>query len=121
MVVSHTNITKRFMETNYSSSYSNNHSWLIIGDLNELVNPNEKSSETKGNSSRYAKFNNSVQSKNLIDLRYICKPVTWYNKRDVEGAVFSSLDCALVTVIGLGCTLIIGSDCASHVTNYSVP
>lgn len=39
--------------------------WLILGDLNELTNSNEKSSITQGNSTWYTRFNNFLQSKIL--------------------------------------------------------
>lgn len=45
-------LTETIMETNCNIAYIGNNSWLIIGDLNELANPKEKISRSRGNSTR---------------------------------------------------------------------
>lgn len=45
-----------------------NEQWLIIADLNEIANSDEKDSPNKGSSARYARFNKLIQDNSLIDL-----------------------------------------------------
>lgn len=88
-------LQKRLWKQVTSIPNIDNDPWLTIGDLNKLSNPGEKSLDINGTSSKYANFNNFIQSKNLIDLGYTCTPFTWYNKRKADEAILL-LDCALV-------------------------
>lgn len=83
-------------------------------DINELPNPNEKKLKSQSNSTRYTKFNNFMQNRDLIDLGYISSPFG-DNKTKVEGVIFSRLDYAIAnrfSIIYFNATL-------THIPNNS--
>lgn len=82
----------------YSSSSifdTDSMAWLILGDLNELSSLDEKSSFSKGNSTRYNNFKSFISYKNLIDRGFSGDPFSWHKKQEKQVTVFSRMDCAM--------------------------
>lgn len=68
---------------------------LMVGDLNENFNLDEKRSPHVGSSIRYEKFNKFIQDNSLVDVGFQSNKFTWYNKRKVENTILVKLDQAL--------------------------
>lgn len=64
---------------------------IIIKDLNELPNPNEKILKQKRVTLLGMIISITLFKENLIDLAYIINPFTWYNKRKAEDAMLHLL------------------------------
>lgn len=65
---------------------------MIIGDLNELSSVQKNFANNLGNSTRFNKFNNVLNKKNLVDIGSFGAPYTWWNCRTRDKAIFEKLD-----------------------------
>ena len=66
--------------------------WLIMGDFNEVVSGREKFGDNRVNVCRATKFNNFMDSCNMIDLGFVGLRFTWTNKRGLDGLILERLD-----------------------------
>ncbi|KAH7838833.1 hypothetical protein Vadar_031730 [Vaccinium darrowii] len=66
--------------------------WLIGGDFNAILHPDEKVGGAPRQAWELADFQNFIQDSNLVDLGYVGYPFTWNNKRHGGNNVRVQLD-----------------------------
>lgn len=66
--------------------------WMMCGDFNDILSPDEKWGLKPPSPSRIHDFRSCLDSCGLIDLGYTGQKFTWFNKRDNSNVGFQRLD-----------------------------
>ena len=72
--------------------------WLLIGDFNEILSPNDKLSSA-GSSSGMSSFLQCVESAQLLSITQKGASFTWSNNRKEDWLVMEKLDRALSNTV----------------------
>ena len=61
--------------------------WLLMGDFNEILSSDERSSESAGSQRSMYEFGEVISRCGLVDLGYRGYPFMWENGRDAEAHI----------------------------------
>lgn len=78
----------------YLDDIRHNHrnSWILIGDLNFILNSDEKEGGNTPSQFVPDYYNNLIHTRGLYNMNYIGNPFTWTNRREVEELILERLD-----------------------------